>query len=50
MVRDPRVLIGWPLPLDLGLDGRLLLERRGRAYVYLIIIIIERAVDGGSRV
>ena len=29
----PRVLIGWPLPLGFGLDGRLLLARRGRVYV-----------------
>ena len=27
--RDPRVLIGWSLPLGFGLDGRLLLARRG---------------------
>ena len=27
---DPRVLIGWPFPLGFGLDGRLLLARRGR--------------------
>ena len=30
LARDPRVLVGWPLPLGFGLDGRLLLERRGR--------------------
>ena len=29
LARDPRVLIGWPLPLGFGLDGRLLLARRG---------------------
>ena len=29
----PMVLIGWPLPLDFGLDGRLLLARRGRVCV-----------------
>ena len=29
----PSVLIGWPLPLGFGLDGRLLLERRGRVRV-----------------
>ena len=33
LARGPRVLIGWPLPLGLGLDGRLLLARRGRVYV-----------------
>ena len=33
LARDPRVLIAWPLPLGFGLDGRLLLERRGRACV-----------------
>ena len=38
MARDPRVLIGWPSPLGFGLGGRLLLERRGRVYVYFIII------------
>jgi len=37
--RDPRVLIGWPFPLGSGLDGRLLLARRGRVYVQFIIII-----------
>ena len=31
--RDPWVLIGWPLPLGLGLDGRLLLARCGRVCV-----------------
>ena len=36
--RDPRVPIGWPLPLGFGLDGRLLLARRGRVYVQFIII------------
>ena len=36
--RDLRVLIGWPFPLGLGLDGRLLLARRGRVYVQFIII------------
>ena len=30
---DPRVLIGWPLPLDFGLDGRLLLAWRWQVYV-----------------
>jgi hypothetical protein len=30
LARDvPRVLVGWPLPLGFGLDGRLLLARRG---------------------
>ena len=33
LARDPWVLIGWPLPLGFGLDGRLLLARRGRVYV-----------------
>ena len=33
LARDPQVLIGWPLPLGFGLDGRLLLARRGRVYV-----------------
>ena len=34
LARDPpRVLIGWPLPLGFGLDGRLLLARRVRVYV-----------------
>ena len=31
--RAPRVLFGCPLPLGFGLDGRLLLARRGRVYV-----------------
>ena len=35
LARDPRVLIGWPFPLGFGLDGRLLLARRGRVYVYV---------------
>ena len=38
LARDPRVLIGWPFPLGFGLDGRLLLARRGRVYVQFIII------------
>ena len=38
LARDPRVLIGWPLPLGFGLDGCLLLARRGRVYVQFIII------------
>ena len=33
LARDLRVLIGWPFPLGLGLDGRLLLARRGRVCV-----------------
>ena len=34
LARDPRVLVvGWPLPLGFGLDGRLLLARRGRVCV-----------------
>ena len=33
LARGPRVLIGLPLPLGFGLDGRLLLARRGRVYV-----------------
>ena len=33
LARDPRVLIGWPFPLGFGLDGRLLLARRGRVYI-----------------
>jgi len=33
LARDPRVLFGRPFPLDFGLDGRLLLARRGRVYV-----------------
>ena len=33
LARDPRVLIGWPLPLGFGLGGCLLLARRGRVYV-----------------
>ena len=32
LVRNPRVLIGWPLPLGFGLGGCLLLARRGRVY------------------
>ena len=40
LARDLRVLIGWPFPLGFGLDGRLLLERRGRVYVQFIIIIM----------
>ena len=32
LARGPRVLIGWPLPLRFGLDGRMLLARRGRVY------------------
>ena len=33
LARGPRVLVGWPLPLGFGLDGRLLLARRGRVCV-----------------
>ena len=33
LTRDPRVPIGWPFPLGLGLDGRLLLARRGWVHV-----------------
>ena len=33
----PRVLVGWPLPLGFGLDGRLLLARRGRVCAKFII-------------
>ena len=33
LARDPRVLVGWPLPLGFSLDGRLLLARRGRVCV-----------------
>ena len=33
LARDPRVLISWPFSLGFGLDGRLLLARRGRVYV-----------------
>ena len=34
LARDPRVMVGWPLPLAFGLGGRLLLaRRRGRVYV-----------------
>ena len=33
LARDPRVLIGWLLPLSWGLGGCLLLARRGRVYV-----------------
>ena len=38
LARDPRVLIGLPFPLGFGLDGRLLLARRGRVYVLFTII------------
>ena len=34
---SPRVLIGWQLPLGFGLDGRLLLARRGRVYGLCLI-------------
>ena len=44
LARDLRVLIGWPFPLGFGLNGRLLLERRGRVYVSLIIIISVRSI------
>ena len=37
MARDPRVLVGWPFPFGFGLDGRLLLARRGRICVKFII-------------
>ena len=40
LARDLRVLIGWPFPLGFGLDGRLLLARRGRVCVKFIIITI----------
>ena len=41
LARDLRVLVSWPFPfLGFGLDGRLLLARRGRVYVQFIIIII----------
>ena len=33
LARGPRVLIDLPLPLGYGLDGRLLLARRGRVCV-----------------
>jgi len=33
LARDLWVLIGWPFPLGFGLGGRLLLARRGRAYI-----------------
>ena len=33
LARETRVLIGWPLPLGLGLGGCLLLARRGRVCV-----------------
>ena len=46
LARDLRVLIGWPFPLGFGLDGRLLLARRGRIYVKFIIIIL---VFAGAR-
>ena len=37
LARDLRVLIGcWPFPLGFGLDGRLLLARRGRVGLCLI--------------
>ena len=51
LARDPRVLVGWPLPLGFGLDERLLLERRGRVYVQFssIIIIITPAQHRASR-
>ena len=38
---DPLLLIGWPLPLNFGLDGRLLLARRWQVFVELIIVIIS---------
>ena len=44
LARDPRVLVGWPLPLGFGLGGCLLLARRGRVCVQFIIIII---ISGG---
>ena len=48
LARDLRVLIGWPFPLGFGLDGRLLLARRGRVYVKFIIIssVCHRQGDG----
>ena len=39
LARGPRVLIGLPLPLRFGLDGRLLLAWRGRIYVLFTTII-----------
>ena len=33
LTRGPWVLIGWPLPLGFGLNGCLLLARRGRVCV-----------------
>ena len=33
LARDPRVLIGLPLPFRFGLGGCLLLAQRGRVYV-----------------
>ena len=43
LARDLRVLIGWPFPLGFGLDGRLLLARRGRVYVYFIITRVNKS-------
>ena len=39
-------MVGWPFPLGFGLDGRLLLARRGRVYVKFIIISQERGENG----
>jgi len=47
LARDLRVLIGWPFPLGFGLDGRLLLARRGQVYVQFTIIIIFGFGAGG---
>ena len=46
LARDPRVLIGWPFPLGLGLDGRLLLARRGRVCVQFTTITTTTPLTG----
>ena len=43
----PRVLIGWPLPLGLGLDGRLLLAT-GTAWAGLCLIHHHIITSGGD--
>ena len=42
LVRDRRVLVGWPLPLGFGVDGRLLLARRGQVCIEFTMIMYNK--------
>ena len=45
LARDPRVLVGWPLALGYGRDGRLLLARRGRVYSHAKRASLVKGLD-----